>query len=102
MGIATATSRGTTAAGGASKFSPGAASTFWDGTNMTQAGASASGKGGGGAGAMSGASGAAKAGGDGSDGVIIIFEYSWLCLVPAYRRRRRAANDNDVTEQLAA
>lgn len=76
MGIASATSRGTTSGGGASHYSAGAPSAFHDGANMSVAGGNADGKGGGGSGAMSGASGAAKAGGDGSDGMIIIWEYS--------------------------
>lgn len=75
MGIATQTSRGTTAAGGFSRYSPGAGQTFVDATNMSVAGTSAGGKGGGGSGAMAGGTGAAKAGGDGSDGMIIIWEY---------------------------
>ncbi len=76
MGIMTATSRGTTSGGGASRYSAGAGQVFADGANVSQAGLSAAGKGGGGGGAMSGASGAAKAGGDGSDGLIIIWEFS--------------------------
>lgn len=75
-GVATASSRGQTSAGGAGKYSPGGASAFWDGANMSVAGTNATGKGGGGSGAMTGASGAAKAGGDGSDGQIVIWEYS--------------------------
>lgn len=76
MGIVTATSRGTTSAGGMSQYSHGAPRTFWDGANISQAGAVAGGKGGGGAGAMTGGVGAAAAGGNGSDGMIIIWEYS--------------------------
>jgi hypothetical protein len=76
FGLATSSTRGNTSAGGASRYSQGAIGSFVDTTNISVAGSNAAGYGGGGSGAFSTASGAAKAGGNGSDGVIIIWEYS--------------------------
>lgn len=62
--------------GGVSKFSPGAAPINTNTANTSGAGNAASGYGGGGSAGLGVGTGAAVAGGDGSDGILIVWEYS--------------------------
>lgn len=70
------TGGGFSGAGGASHLSPGAPPIRLNTANSSVAGANAGGYGGGGSAAYAQGTGAAQAGGDGSDGIIIIWEYS--------------------------
>lgn len=70
------TSLGLGGVGGSGRFSNAAAASAITAVNTSAAGAAATGKGGGGGGAVAVGTGAAAAGGDGSDGMIIIWEYS--------------------------
>lgn len=63
-------------AGGTSHYSNGSPDARITAANTSAAGVAAGGKGGGGSGAAANGTGAAQAGGDGSDGMIIIWEYS--------------------------
>jgi hypothetical protein len=74
--IAVSTNNNVGSNGGSSMYSAGAPSTPLGGTNTSSAGSNADGKGGGGSGAVATGTGAAVAGGNGSDGMILIWEYS--------------------------
>jgi hypothetical protein len=75
MAFATDSANVAGGAGGSSFLGRGGGYTCATGTSSV-VGAAASGYGAGGAGAAAAATGVARAGGDGSDGVIIIWEYS--------------------------
>lgn len=62
--------------GGPSHFSTGTPTNSMGGANSSQAGTAGSGYGGGGSGAVANGSGIARAGGQGSDGLIVIYEFS--------------------------
>lgn len=75
-GILVSTSTGFGSAGGVSHYAGHTIANVVAAVNTSSAGSNASGKGGGGNGAIAVGTGAAVAGGDGSDGMIIIWEYS--------------------------